>query len=137
MVGNIFKALSRIALVSLASLVGCVDVDDAPELGETADSVTALRCNQFGWGQVCSRTNDELNFVGIFNNNSGGENTVQISILRCHPEEQTVKESEWQPVSYGDSYKLIYYGAIRDSYYKACVTLRTDRIGCTGCSKVE
>lgn len=69
MVRNIFEALSRIAL---ASLVGCVDVDDAPELGETADSVTsefveasanatseaspdvagalAPICNQYGWG---------------------------------------------------------------------------------------
>jgi hypothetical protein len=106
MVGNIFKALSRIALVSLASLVGCVDVDDAPELGETADSVTsgaaeasanatsqvstdvatviAQECNQLDWGLVCSRR-DADEFVGVFHNNRGGGNTVKITIWRDYP----------------------------------------------------
>lgn len=160
MVGNIFKAISPIALVSLASLVGCVDVDDAPELGETADSVTsgaaeasvdatsevgddvasatALQCNQFEWGQACSRTNSNLDFVGVFHNNRGGGNRAVINIWRNWPGgDYIAKQCDCGFVPYGDSCQCVHYGAVPGGVYRACVRLYDDRRGCSDWSQVQ
>ena len=157
MIRNICEALSRIALVSLASLVGCVDVDDAPELGETADSVTsgtvetsanatsevsadlatatAPECNPFGWGQVCSRTNDEDQFVGTFNNNSGGSNTIKMIIWRYNGgNPYPVLESSWVFVPYSDSFKMKFY-PVYGALYNTCIYLADGRAGCSGWSR--
>ena len=153
MVGNIFKALSRVALVSLASLVGCVDVDDTPELGETTDSVTseaaeasanatsqvstdvatliAQECNQLDWGQVCSRLNDAGEFVGIFHNNRGGGNTVKITIWRDSPNE-IVWVCDYKFVAYGDSRKCGFFYPSPYAAYNTCVRIIDDRVGCSG-----
>lgn len=159
MVRNSFEALSRIALVGLVSLVGCVDVD-APELGETADSATsgavessaraipddsddlpsatAWECNQFGWGEVCSRTNSDYNFVGLFDNNKGGSNTAKITIRRdVAGPNQIVKVCDWHTVVYGESHKCIFYSPIAGAWYRTCVELKDGRSGCSGLSKVQ
>jgi hypothetical protein len=152
MVGNVFKALSLIALVSLASLVGCVDVDDAPELGETADSVTSgavgasgnatsevsadvatvieQECRQFDWGQVCSRRNEAGEFVGVFNNNRGGGNTVKITIWRDRPNE-IVRICGYEFVAYGHSFRCVIYPR-PDAAYNTCVRTLDERVGCSG-----
>jgi hypothetical protein len=155
MVGNIFKALSRIALVSLASLVGCVDVDDAPELGETADSVTswgveasanatskisaevansiASKCNQLEWGQVCSYTDNTYNdFIGVFYNNRGGANRATIKIWKSRPgDDLLVWECGEEYVPYGYLYRCPFIYATPGVYYKTCVRLGDGRHGCT------
>jgi hypothetical protein len=131
-----------------------------PELGETADSVTAgvveasaratseasddvpsataWSCNQFGWGQVCARTNDNYNFVGVFNNNRGGTNTVRITLWRDTPGGDTAeKQCDWHTVVYGDSHRCVDYSPIAGEYYRACVRLYNGENGCSGWSQVK
>ena len=103
--------------------------NDAIEASTDVATATAQVCSQYGWGSVCSWTNDLFQFVGAFRNDEGGANTVYMRIFNSSW--QVVAQGGWAYVPYGHVFKVKHSYPTYGAWYISCVYLANGRSGCS------